>query len=203
MPQSRAAMIRRLVLTGSTLSLTSVGTPMDALAGPLHLIALVLVVSGMQKLLDPAPAAAAMRAVGLRVHGAVLGMGEVALGLAALAWPHPVTAGLLALAYAALAAFVVVLRRRDAGVACGCFGSSSTPPSTTHVVLNLASAALATTAAATGPADLVAILTDSATTAVPYAMLVLTGASLVLLAPALLAGVRVDAHRARSFRSTR
>jgi len=170
---------------------------MSALAGPLHLVALVLVVSGAQKVARPAPAAAAMVAAGLpvpsRLHaaaGIVLGVGEAATGLAVFAAPHPATAAWMGAAYLALAAFVLVLRRRDSTAGCGCFGAASTPPTRTHVVLDVAAAVVAFAAAATGVPDVVDVLDEGAGVAIPYALLVTLGAVLVLLAPTLLAAVR-------------
>lgn len=174
----------------------------SALAGPLHLVALVLVVSGAQKLGRPLPAAQAMAAAGLRVPvrlrpvaGRALGVVEAASGLAVFAVPHPAAALWLAGAYLALAGFVVVLRRRDATASCGCFGSATTPPTTAHVVLNLAAAAVALAAAAVGVPDVLDVLDAGVGVAVPHAVLVALGAGLVLLAPALLADLRPPAGR--------
>jgi len=174
---------------------------MSALAGPLHLVALVLVVSGAQKVARPAPAAAAMVAAGLpvpsrlrAVAGIALGVGEAATGLAVFAAPHPATAAWMGAAYLALAAFVLALRRRDSTAGCGCFGAASTPPTRTHVVLDVAAAVVAFAAAATGVPDVVDVLDEGAGVAVPYALLVTLGAVLVLLAPTLLAAVRPAAR---------
>jgi len=168
----------------------------SALAGPLHLVALVLVVSGAQKVARPLPAAQAMADAGLpvparaqRAVGALLGVGEAATGLAVFAAPHPATAAWLGIAYLALAGFVVALRRRDATAGCGCFGAATTPPTTTHVVLNVAAAAIALGAAAVGVPDVVDVLDEGLGVALPYAALVALGAGLVLLAPVLLADI--------------
>jgi hypothetical protein len=174
--------------------------PVSALAGPLHLVALVLVISGAQKVAAPGPAARAMRDAGLPVPrrgtvvGVVLGVVEAGTGLAVFAAPHAATALWLGAFYVALAAFVVVLRRRDATAGCGCFGASSAPPTTTHVLVNLAAAAVAFGAAAVGVPDIVHVVDEGLGVAVPYAVLVVTGAALVLLAPALLAQIDQTVH---------
>lgn len=175
---------------------------MSALAGPLHLVALVLVVSGAQKLGRPQPAGQAMADAGLpvpvrrqAVAGLVLGATEVATGLAVFAAPHPATALWLAATYLGLAAFVVVLRRRDASASCGCFGSASTPPTTAHVALNAAAAGVALAAAVAGVPDVVEVVDEGVGVALPYALLVAIGAGLVLLSPTLLAQVRPVADR--------
>lgn len=165
---------------------------MSALAGPLHLVALVLVVSGAQKVGAPRPAAQAMRDAGLPVPvraqwpGAALGVVEAAIGLAVFAAPHRLSAAAVAAAYLGFAGFVVVLRRRDATAGCGCFGAASTPPTTTHVVVNLLSAGIALASTVAGVADVADVLDEGVGVAVPYAALVAVGAALLLLAPVLL-----------------
>lgn len=167
---------------------------MDALTGPFHVLALVLVVSGLQKLVSPVPAADALVSAGLPIPrrrralaGRVLGAGETAVGFAALGVPHPATAALLATAYAGLAAFVVWLRRVDADAGCGCFGAASAPPGTAHLVLNLAGVLVAATVAASTVPDVVDVFDEGIGVAVPYVALLGIGATLVLLAPAHLA----------------
>lgn len=169
---------------------------MDALAGPLHLFAVVLVVSGTQKLLSPRPAADAMRAGGLplrdtargaAVGGVLLGAVETTTGLAAVAVPHALAAGWLGVFYLALAGFVVRLRRRDATAGCGCFGAAATPPGTMHIVVDVTAGVLALLTAATGVPDITTVVGAGLGVAVPYVTLLATGAGLVLLAPVLLA----------------
>lgn len=182
---------------------------MSALAGPLHLVALVLVVSGAQKVVAPAPAAQAMRDAGLPVPrrataaaGVALGLVEAATGLAVFAAPHRAAAAWLGAFYLALAGFVLLLRRRDATAGCGCFGAASTPPTAAHVVVNLLAAAVAIAASAAGVPDVVDVLDEGAGTAVAYAALVVTGAGLALAAPALLGQIDQIVHgdRAQPFR---
>lgn len=175
---------------------------MTALAGLLHLVALVLVVSGAQKVARPVPAAAAMVSAGARIParlhtaaGTALGVGEAATGLAVFATPTSAAAAWLGLAYLALAGFVLILRRRDASAGCGCFGAASTPPTNAHLALDLVAAAVAFTSALTGVPDVVEVVREGAGVAVPYAVLLTVGAALVLLAPALLAAVRPGAPR--------
>lgn len=165
---------------------------MTALAGPLHLLALVLVVSGIGKLVDPWPPTAAMRDAGLpvpfrgrAVGGYALGALEAAIGLAALAVPEWWAAAALGGFYAALAAFVLRLRARDDSAGCGCFGASSTPPGVAHVVLNVSGAVFALVTAVAGVPDIVTVFDAGIGVAVPYVALLAVGAGLVLVAPAL------------------
>jgi len=166
----------------------------SALAGPLHLVALILVISGAQKVVAPRAAAVAMGDAGLPLAGRdrpwtgiVLGIVEAGTGLAIFALPDRATAAWLGVAYLGLAAFVIVLRRRDATAGCGCFGAASAPPTNAHVALDLAAAVVALGAAVVGVPDIVDVLDDGAAVAVPYVLLVVTGAGLALLAPALFA----------------
>ena len=167
---------------------------MTALAGPLHLLALVLVVSGIGKLVDPWPATGAMRDAGLpvpfrgrAVGGRALGAAEIAVGLAGLAVPEWWAAAGIAVVYAGFAAFVLRLRRRDEHVGCGCFGAASTPPGRAHLVLNLTASAVGVAAALAGVPDIVDVFDDGLGAAVPYVVLLAIGAALVLVGPGLAA----------------
>ncbi len=167
---------------------------MIALAGPLHLLALVLVVSGIQKLVAPQAAASAMADArlplagrGRPIVGVALGAVEVATGGAALAVPHGLAAAWLGVFYLALAGFVLLLRSRDADAGCGCFGASTTPPGTAHLVLNGVAAVTAFAIAATGVPDIVDVFDAGIVTSAAYLLLLGIGASLLLLAPALTA----------------
>ena len=169
---------------------------MIALAGPLHLLALVLVVSGIQKLLAPRAAAAAMADARLPVPGrgrpatgVALGVIETATGAVALAVPHALAAVWLGAFYLALAGFVLLLRARDADAGCGCFGASSTPPGTAHLVLNGVAAATAFAIAAAGVPDIVDVFDAGIPTAVAYLLLLAVGSAVLLVAPALTAEI--------------
>ena len=164
------------------------------LAAPLHLLALVLVVSGIQKLVAPRAAAEAMADArlplpgrGRPATGVALGAVEVATGVAALAVPHPAAAAWLGAFYLALAGFVLLLRSRDADAGCGCFGASSTPPGTAHLVLNGVAAITAFAIAAVGVPDIVDVVDDGLVAAAAYVLLLAIGAAVLLLAPALTA----------------
>lgn len=169
---------------------------MISLAGPLHLLALVLVVSGFGKLMNPGPASAAMRDArlpvpfrGRAVTGAALGVAEAAVGLTALAVPAWWAAGLLGGTYLGFLAFILRLRSRDGAAGCGCFGASSTPPGTAHLVLNAVAVAVAGTAVVAGVPDILAVFDDGIAVAVPYVALLAIGAGTLLVAPALSAEV--------------
>lgn len=167
---------------------------MTALAGPLHLLAVVLVVSGAGKLFAPRPAAQAMADAGLPVPfrgrpvtGIALGVVEASVGIVAVAVPTWWAAVALGGFYAALAAFVLRLRRQDDTAGCGCFGASSTPPGVAHLVLNGAGALTAFAVAAAGVPDIVDVFDGGFGVVVPYVGLLAVGAAVLLAAPALTA----------------
>lgn len=195
-------MIRRRVLTAPKIPVAHEDPGADpigwgaVLAAPLHLLALVLVVSGIQKLVAPGAAAAAMADArlplpgrGRPATGVALGAVETATGVAALAVPHPIAAAWLGVFYLALAGFVLLLRARDADAGCGCFGATSTPPGTAHLVLNGVAAATAFAIAAIGVPDIVDVVDEGLVVAGTYVLALAIGAAVLLLAPGLTAEV--------------
>ena len=166
----------------------SAGAP--AVAGLFAAGSLLLAGAGAAKVRRPGDSAVALRAAGLpatpaRVRAAALT--EVLIGVAALVGPGPVPALLVGASYLAFAAFVAVaLRRRLPLASCGCFGRPDTPPSRTHVVLNLAAAGAAIGWALSASASLPATLSQQAWKALPLglgALVVCTLAALVLTNP--------------------
>ena len=148
---------------------------MEALSGPLLVAALLLLLAGGQKLVDPAPAAGALRALGLASNRRlvqVAAAGELVLGAAAIAAPHPAVFAAVGAVYLGFAAFVVAAMRAGTAIAsCGCFGREDTPPSAFHVVLNLAFASVAVFAAATAT-DPLAVLADQPLGGAPMVLMV-------------------------------
>lgn len=166
----------------------SAGAP--AVAGLYAAGALLLAGAGAAKVRRPSDSSVALRAAGLpatpgRVRVAALA--EVAVAVAALVAPGPVPAALMAASYAAFAAFVAVaLRRRLPLASCGCFGRPDTPPSLTHVILNLAAAAAAAAWGATATRSLPATFSHQSWRGLPLglgALLVAGLAAVVLTNP--------------------
>lgn len=130
-------------------------------------VALVLVVAGVGKLVDPRRTAEAIRRLGLPAPGVsarLVGLWEVLVGGAALLAPAggvaSIVALLVAVSYCALALVVVAAMRRGLDD-CGCIGVGASAPSVAHVVLDAGSALAAFAAAWFGPVDLVAGLGDA------------------------------------------
>lgn len=125
-------------------------------AGPLWIVASVVVVASAWKLANPAPTA---RAIGALVGASptnrsvasaqwasrVLGLGEGAIALVVV-WRGGAAVFALAALYGAFALIALRLRRRN--VACGCFGSASTKASWIHVAVNVSATLVAAWAAA-------------------------------------------------------
>lgn len=169
---------------------------MTALTAPLHLLALVLIVSGLQKVVAPGPATEAMRSARVptllpgSAAGVVLGVVEAAVGLVAISVPQRWSAAALGACFLGFAAFVVRLRTQDADAGCGCFGASSTPPGTAHVVLNVIGGIVGLTAAVVGVADIVEVFDDGIWVGVLYMLLLAIGSGLLLLGPPLAAELK-------------
>jgi hypothetical protein len=119
-------------------------------AGPLWIIASVVLAASGWKLANPAPTARAMRAlVGPSparrpaTHASwlwaarLLGAGEAVLALAVV-WRGGNAAYVLAGLYGAFA--VIALRLRNRNVDCGCFGAASAKASWIHVAVNAVAA---------------------------------------------------------------
>jgi hypothetical protein len=124
---------------------------MSALTGPALTAALLLVLAGAMKAVDPAMTAGALRALGMRSSKTLVRVGaagELLLGLLAIAAGWTAVWWLVAASYAAFAAFVVVALRAGTVVgSCGCFGREDTPAHPLHVVVDVALAATAAAAA--------------------------------------------------------
>ena len=126
------------------------------LIGPYLAACLLLAVAGMIKVVHPIDTARAVAEVVPLPMSSILSVvrvgavAEAVIGIVALVYPSPVTAGLVALSYLGLAGFVAVVLTRGGPLAtCGCFGKPDTPATRLHVVVNLALAASAFVVAAT------------------------------------------------------
>jgi len=167
--------------------------------GALHVLALLLLVASGAKLGRPARAVDALHQAGLPASSAlvrVLAAGEAGVAVLVLVVGGPGPALALSALYVGFALFVVRLRSvTGAAASCGCFGGADAPADQLHVVANLASAAVALAAAATGSRALVPVLQDQPALGVPYLLLLAVAAQALLLVltglPRLLAADRL------------
>jgi hypothetical protein len=167
-------------------------------AGPLWIVASVVVAAGGWKLADPTPTARALQALaGRRLARPVtardravarlIGAAEIATALAVVGWGGSaafVVAGL----YGAFA--LVALRLRGRNVDCGCFGASSAKASWVHVVVNLGAAAMAAWAGATDVPGLRAASGDLPAAGVGHVVLVAAGAAAMIALLTIVPAVR-------------
>ncbi len=174
-----SAVVATSAVAGSALAVALGAGQADAWSGPLAVAALVLVISGAAKVHAPDAATAALAAVSLPPATSLVrfvGAAEIVLGAVALLAGGRIAAIGVALAYAAFA--VVALRMsRDADArSCGCFGNAGARPGILHVAVNVAIAALAALAAATGSGGLIAVAGDTPAGGVPAIADVVLGA---------------------------
>lgn len=145
------------------------------------IFAVLLAVAGVRKIAAPAATGAALQGARLPSdHRLVrlLGAGEVVLAAAVLGLGGAVPAAVLAVAYAAFAAFAYRQSRRGAG--CGCFGDADAPATSLHVVIDAAGAVAAAVAAtASAPSLTAAVVRSDVLTAVLTVALLGLGAAAV------------------------
>ena len=156
----------------------------SALFVPYAAAAVLLLVAGVPKLLDPGPTSRVAEQAGLPSSTAVvrlLGLAEVVVGAAALLIGGTVAALAVALAYLGFAAVVTRGLVRGDMDSCGCFNGDDSPPSVLHVTLDLGLAASAVAVARAPAQAWPAALVDDPATALVTALLGLTVAGLVYL----------------------
>ena len=127
--------------------------------------AVLLAGAGAAKLWRPDDTARALRVAGLPAHRRLVRAGalvELAVGVAAVAAPGPMTGALVAAAYASFTAFVAVALVRGWPLSsCGCFGRADARPGYPHLVLDAAATATAVWWAVTAPDRIGPVLAHS------------------------------------------
>lgn len=160
---------------------------MSALFVPYTAAAVLLLVAGVPKVLDPGPTRRAAEQAGLPSGVALvrlLGAAEATVGIAALLVGGRLPAVAVAVAYVGFGVVVTRGLVRGDMDSCGCFNGDDSPPSVLHVVLDLGLAGSAV-AVAVGPAAAwPSLVGDDPTGAPVIALLALTVAGLVYVAMA-------------------
>ena len=158
---------------------------MAVLAALFAIAATVLLLGGALKTARAGDTVGALHALGISVSPTVVraaGLAEALLGAAALAIGGPVTAALMAASYAGFAVFVMVALARGAPISsCGCLGRIDTPPTVTHVVVNVAAAVVAGLVVAVPDATPVEVIDDQPLLGVPFMLVVAAGVGVVFL----------------------
>lgn len=137
------------------------------MTAPFLASAVLLAGAGAAKLWRPDDTARALRVAGLPAHRQLVragAVGELAVAVASVAAPGPVTGALVAAAYLGFTAFVgLALLRGWPLSSCGCFGRPDARPGYPHLVLDALAAAAAVWWAAAAPQHL-----GSALSATPW-----------------------------------
>ena len=119
----------------------------------------LLALGGLLKVARPAPASRALRSLSLPTPAAAVravGVGEVAVAIAALTWGGAWAFGLQTLCYVGFVVVAVAFWRHGGLASCGCFGEVDSPPGPLHVAVTAAAAlvsARATLETAPAPVD--------------------------------------------------
>ena len=109
-----------------------------------HLSAALLLISGGTKLVDPDPTSGAMRAAGLpasRWIVTALGVWEIVAGSLTLTFGGVLGGSVLFITYAGFSVFIWYTLANGLPIqSCGCFGRTDTPPSVSHIAVNVLAA---------------------------------------------------------------
>ena len=156
---------------------------MPALTVPSAVVALLLVLAGAGKVVDPTMTVGALRSLRIPAsrHAVRIGSAvEIALGGLAFAVGGAGLWWAVAASYLAFGAFVALALRRGTMIgSCGCFGREETPPHAIHVVLDLALVAVAALTAIVSPAAPLDAITEQPGTGI--GVLALSALALFLL----------------------
>jgi hypothetical protein len=179
----------------------------------LYLVACaLLVVAGTAKAFRPGETAHALAPLVpvdealVRRTVRVAAVGEAALGVVAIGYPHTLLAAGVGLSYAVFAVFVAYARARGGAIAsCGCFGTPDTPATGIHIVVNLVLCLSAISVAAAGPdGSILSILSHQPWHGLPLVVASAAGAWLTFLAVSVLAELQAARRlTAISFRTER
>ena len=149
----------------------------------LLIAASLLVLSGVAKVIDPAPTSGALAAARLPAGDAIVrlvGVTEVAVALVGVVVGGPALVG-MAVVYGSFAWFIAIALHRDLPIrSCGCFGRADTPPTVGHLLFNALSMGAALGGALGGTVP-VAVLRDQPLAGVPYLGFVAIGVWVVYL----------------------
>jgi hypothetical protein len=171
----------------------------------LYLVAAaLLVVAGVAKAARPDDTARALNDIVPAWVGPVLtqrrvravirmgGLFEAGLGFVAIAFPRPLTAGLVATSYALFAGVVLYARSRGGALSsCGCFGRADTPATVLHALVDMVFATAGVAVAATAPSggSLITLLDHQPAAGVPLVFVAAVGLYLSYLTLAVLPSV--------------
>jgi methylamine utilization protein MauE len=158
---------------------------LSALAGPFAIAAVLLLIGGALKAVQPGDTARALSALRLPSSPVLVRSGamvEAAIGASALAFGDRLSASLVAVSYGAFGAFVLAAMVRGTPISsCGCFGRPDTPPTAIHVAVDAAAAVTAVGMALGSGPRLPDGLSDHPSLAILFVVVVAAGAFLVFI----------------------
>ena len=150
-----------------------------------YIPALLLVISGTPKLINPSATRQALASLGLPSSPPAvraIAVWEILVGAAVIIVGGWVAALLLTLTYAAFAAFIVAARLSPSRVSsCGCFGQEDSPPTTVHLVADLAGVAIGLVAAFASAPSFVDMAGDQPAAGIPMVIFIAVGTWLAYL----------------------
>ncbi len=157
---------------------------MDVLEGPMAVLGVVLVVSGIMKLADTAPTEAMFGAMRLPDSGLVVrlvALYEIVVGVGVVVFGGRVFAALVGASYAVFTIVsATLLARGERSVSCGCFGRSSATISPIHVAVDAIATAIAVLATIVGVPAFLDLAGDLPGAGIPQALLILLTAALTI-----------------------
>lgn len=171
---------------------------MVALAGPYFMLATLLVVSGVPKLSNPASTTRALEGIGLPPKawvGRLVGVSEIAAGVAVIAFGGRASALAFTALYAGFAGFIAIGIRSSRVSSCGCFGAIDTPPSALHLAVDLAAVGIGTVAVMRPIGDITSVMREVPWGGWPLVLLIGLGTWLTLMVLTLLPAVSNAAIR--------
>jgi hypothetical protein len=175
-----------------------------ALTVPSAVAALLLVLAGAGKVVDPTMTVGALRALKLPAAPWAVRVGsvvEMALGVLAVTVGGSAVWWAVAVSYLAFGAFVLTALRRGTMIgSCGCFGRDETPPHPLHLALDLGLVAIAALTAVVSPAAPLDAITDAVGAGI--ALVILTAVALYLLYAAFVELPRTLAPASRMARTS-
>lgn len=155
------------------------------LAGPFVVAAALLGLGGASKALEPADTARALGMLGLpssRLLVRIGGIGELLIGVGALAFGSRLFAVLVGVSYLGFLAFVTLALVRHAPLSsCGCFGKTDTPPSAIHVAVNGLAVLVAAAVVADPDVALADVVAAQPLLGLPFLLLAAVGVYLTFL----------------------
>lgn len=143
---------------------------MSLAAGPVFAVAVLTVVAGAAKVVEPSNARRSLAAIGVRVPPRTvqaLGLVECLVGTSSLAWGSRLTSAVLLVSWAGFALTAWRLARRGS-TPCGCFGRTDATVGTAHVAVDVVGCTIAAAAVVWPPGGIGDVLASQPLGGLPF-----------------------------------